>query len=88
MPSFPVQQKTLSANYFHTSSQCLKKKKEKFGNKWFQKSLLVWLIETVIPSHLLIQRNFQPCWYCSYIELLKDIKKGLGNSLFTKNYKN
>ena len=85
---FPSTTKDSKCKLFSHQFTMSQKKKEKFGNKWFQKSLLVWLIETVIPSHLLIQRNFQPCWYCSYIELLKDIKKRLGNSLFTKNYKN
>ena len=38
MPSFPVQQKTLSANYFHTSSQCLKKKKKSSETSGFKKA--------------------------------------------------
>ena len=51
MPSFPVQQKTLSANYFHTSSQCLKKKKKVWKQVVSKKpfSLTNWDSDTITP---------------------------------------
>lgn len=53
MPSFPVQQKTLSANYFHTSSQCLKKKKRKVWKQVVSKKPFIltnWDSDTITPS--------------------------------------
>ena len=52
MPSFPVQQKTLSANYFHTSSQCLKKKEKSLETSVSKKPFILtsWDSDTITPS--------------------------------------